>query len=281
MTTNIELESLAKKLRIRYFNGCIMMDEVPSKRIKENKFICGIVNFDKTSGPGTHWVAYAHTDEDVGYYFDSYGTEAPIKIREYLGPTLISTYDIQKMGTNICGELCLLFLLCFWKYGFVPTVFAMNMIREELKYIKPTVESIFHFYKEISKLFNNTITSRYDETSDSIVRDMINLSGDGIDLHGIGQKIGLKPIFGDKGLTLPGYNYFGPYNKISDDIKPTNVVDEIAREHDINYRDGMDKTEADRIMLERLDAVTPKNTTEAIGKFIGKKVIGLKHFLKV
>lgn len=38
----------------------------------------------------------------------------------------------------------------------------------------------------------------------------------------------------NKGLTLPGYNYLGPFNDV-DDTPPTNKADAAARKHDIGY----------------------------------------------
>lgn len=38
----------------------------------------------------------------------------------------------------------------------------------------------------------------------------------------------------NKGLTLPGYNYLGPFNDV-DDTPPTNKTDAAARKHDIEY----------------------------------------------
>ena len=52
---NFELEDAVKKLKIPSFRGVFLLDTLPKK---PNKKECGIVNFDKSGGPGTHWVAW-------------------------------------------------------------------------------------------------------------------------------------------------------------------------------------------------------------------------------
>ena len=51
--SNFELENAARKLKISYFKGVFLLDTLPRK---PNKKECGIVNFDKSGGSGTHWV---------------------------------------------------------------------------------------------------------------------------------------------------------------------------------------------------------------------------------
>ena len=52
---NFELEEASKKLKIKCFRGVFLLDTLPKKL---NKKECGIVNFDKSGGSGTHWVAW-------------------------------------------------------------------------------------------------------------------------------------------------------------------------------------------------------------------------------
>ena len=52
---NFELEEASKKLKILCFRGVFLLDTLPKKL---NKKECGIVNFDKSGGSGTHWVAW-------------------------------------------------------------------------------------------------------------------------------------------------------------------------------------------------------------------------------
>ena len=55
---NFELEDAVKKLEISSFRGVFLLDTLPKK---PNKKECGLVNFDKSGGPGTHWVAWYKT----------------------------------------------------------------------------------------------------------------------------------------------------------------------------------------------------------------------------
>ena len=49
------LSNAAKRLKIQNFRRVFLLDTLPEK---PNKKECGIVNFDKSGGPGTHWVAW-------------------------------------------------------------------------------------------------------------------------------------------------------------------------------------------------------------------------------
>ena len=53
--SNFELMEYAKELNISDFRGVYMREELPKKTWKKE---CGIVNFNKSTEPGTHWVAY-------------------------------------------------------------------------------------------------------------------------------------------------------------------------------------------------------------------------------
>ena len=52
---NFELEDAVNRLKIPCFRGVFLLDTLPKKL---NKKECGIVNFDKSGGSGTHWVAW-------------------------------------------------------------------------------------------------------------------------------------------------------------------------------------------------------------------------------
>ena len=73
---NLELEDPVKKLKIPSFRGVFLLDTLPKKSSKKE---CGIVNFDKSGGPGTHWVAW-YKNGKTKIYFDSYGVQPPIEV---------------------------------------------------------------------------------------------------------------------------------------------------------------------------------------------------------
>ena len=90
-----------------------MRAELPDQ---PNEKECGVVNFNTSSQPGSHWVAY-YKDGDERIYFDSFGCTAPIEIQKYLktpdefqnNEAVIqrNTDIVQKFNTEVCGHLCI------------------------------------------------------------------------------------------------------------------------------------------------------------------------------
>ena len=100
----LELEDAARKLKISYFRGVFLLDTLPRKL---NKKECGIVNFDKSGGSGTHWVAW-YKNGKTKIYFDSYGVQPQLEVIHYLGsPIHYNTDQLQPAGEVFCGHLCL------------------------------------------------------------------------------------------------------------------------------------------------------------------------------
>ena len=101
---NFELEEATKKLKIKCFRGVFLLDTLPRKL---NKKECGIVNFDKSGGSGTHWTAWYKNGKNK-IYFDSYGIQPPREIIKYLGDGInYNTDQVQPRGEVFCGHLCL------------------------------------------------------------------------------------------------------------------------------------------------------------------------------
>ncbi len=57
VTTNIQLDQLARRMHVPYFRGVFMRNALPISGVRRNE--SGIVNLDDARNPGTHWVAYA------------------------------------------------------------------------------------------------------------------------------------------------------------------------------------------------------------------------------
>ena len=92
---NFGLKDAVKKLKIPYFRGVFLLDTLPKK---PNKKECGIVNFDKSGGPGKHWVAWYKNGKSK-IYFDSYGVQPPNEIIQYLGKSIRYNIDqVQPVG---------------------------------------------------------------------------------------------------------------------------------------------------------------------------------------
>ena len=101
---NFELEDTVNRLKIPCFRGVFLLDTLPKK---PNKKEGGIVNFDKSGGSGTHWVAWYKNGKNK-IYFDSYGVQPPTEVINYLGkPIHYNTDQVQPRGQVFCGHLCL------------------------------------------------------------------------------------------------------------------------------------------------------------------------------
>ena len=112
--TNFDIIQLVKHLNIPNFKGVFMRNELPQQRPNEKE--CAIVNFNKSSEPGSHWVCY-YKDGDERIYFDSFGCTPPTEIQRYLktseefqnNEAVIqrNTDIVQKFNTEVCGQLCI------------------------------------------------------------------------------------------------------------------------------------------------------------------------------
>lgn len=100
----------AKQLNIPHFRGVFMRDQLPTRPSHRE---CAVINLDKSTGPGTHYVAYVKRGNEV-WYFDSYGNlSPPAELIHYLGRSAAIFYNrtrVQKFNTQMCGRLSLQFL---------------------------------------------------------------------------------------------------------------------------------------------------------------------------
>lgn len=114
--TNIDIIKYSKKLKIPYFRGVFMKDNLPRKIRKT--YERGVINLDNSIGPGTHWVAYKKYKNKI-IYFDSYGNlRPPLEVQRYFtsnGNIPIyynyKNYQSLRRVTYNCGQLCINFLL--------------------------------------------------------------------------------------------------------------------------------------------------------------------------
>src|SRR3977135_1759754 len=107
-TSDSELIKMTKDLGIKSFRGCFMRNTLPSICMKNEG---GILNFQSSEdGNGTHWSSWLKKGESK-IFFDSFGTNPPHEFVKYLGKGILSsTFQIQKINSDICGELCILVL---------------------------------------------------------------------------------------------------------------------------------------------------------------------------
>ena len=110
--SNFDIIKLVQHLKIPDFRGVFMRDTLPDKpREKE----CGVLNLNKSSEPGSHWVAF-YKDGGQRIYFDSFGQVIPSELQRYLKtpeefkenkPVIQRNTDIvQKEDKTNCGHLC-------------------------------------------------------------------------------------------------------------------------------------------------------------------------------
>ena len=115
--SNYDILNWASEMKIPYFKGVFMRDELLKKQrpaIRE----CWILNHASSHTDGSHWCALVKI-YNKAYYFDSFGKlPPPLEVLRYLGGNIELYYNTkryQNYGTTICGHLCLKFLHDFWE----------------------------------------------------------------------------------------------------------------------------------------------------------------------
>ena len=82
-------------------------DKLP-KHIESKYYI---VNLDDSSGVGSHWVCIYNCTHEVCYYFDSFGVDPCEEVMRFMRQSrkkiAMSTYQIQQLGTIMCGYYCI------------------------------------------------------------------------------------------------------------------------------------------------------------------------------
>ena len=137
--TNFELYDYAQKLNIK-LRGVFMRDSLPETP-HDNE--CGIVNFNKVSEKGTHWVAY-YKQGGFKQYFDSFGQVVLQEVRDYLkSPIYRNTDIIQPINTPICGHLCLYVLKSLSDgNSFRSTLNSLESIGCGIKWTSPLADEL-------------------------------------------------------------------------------------------------------------------------------------------
>ena len=113
MTTNIELETYAKKHDFKNFRGVIFTDQL--SKMKPKGIECGILGSRSSrSNEDMHWTCWFKFKNKI-YVFDSYGLAPDNRLSQYLKNgkntnILHSTFQIQKFDENTCGLWCLFIL---------------------------------------------------------------------------------------------------------------------------------------------------------------------------
>lgn len=99
------------------FTGVYARDEIPKTNFRHHKSYGYIINLDKSTGLGTHWVAiYIPKYSKYIEYFDSQG-EYPLhkEILQLVCRKSYFLYNNKKLQSTLsttCGQWCLFYLCC-------------------------------------------------------------------------------------------------------------------------------------------------------------------------
>ena len=114
-----QLEGAGKKLLRVKFKGVFPSDKIP--KLNDLAPYC-ILNLDKSTEGGSHWIALVKTDSDDSIVYDSFGRDHKkiIPSLNYSGNGRIKNTDRdseQKISETDCGARCVAFLIFYDKYG--------------------------------------------------------------------------------------------------------------------------------------------------------------------
>lgn len=112
MTTNIQLEKWASKLRIP-LNGVYSKDLLYDHIPRPGAYIINMADSDE--GVGTHWIAIFLANPRIAIYFDSFGIVPPNSVIDFARRfgahnIIMSDKQIQNINSGYCGQYSLLFL---------------------------------------------------------------------------------------------------------------------------------------------------------------------------
>lgn len=113
---SLQINKILSRDRItrKYFLGVFASDKLP-RRIKRYP-ACFVCNVDKSSKPGSHWIAFFITSPDEAEFFDSFGNEpyffqGPISnYVTYFSKVVYNPFVLQTNVSAVCGQYCIFYL---------------------------------------------------------------------------------------------------------------------------------------------------------------------------
>lgn len=99
-----------------YFLGVFPSDQLP-RRIHRYP-ACFICNVDKSTEPGSHWVAFYLTLPEEVEFFDSYGNKPTFfegtlsNYASHFSRVLFNPLVLQTNVTAVCGQYCVFYIYC-------------------------------------------------------------------------------------------------------------------------------------------------------------------------
>ena len=88
-TSNLELVKYCKKLKIDNVVICMRDELINLPKYTKNI----IMNLEDNNGNGSHWVCIYNNQ--VKYYFDSYGLPPPVEVIKFLQNGVYQTFQVQ------------------------------------------------------------------------------------------------------------------------------------------------------------------------------------------
>ncbi len=115
------LDKVSRKQLGKKFHGVYPSDRIPQLTgIKPY----AIINTDKSTSPGSHWIGVGYNDDDDYYMiYDSFGRKTnkimPGFRASFNGTVLATDSDAeQRMKENNCGQRALAWLICVDSFGY-------------------------------------------------------------------------------------------------------------------------------------------------------------------
>ena len=92
------------------FLGTFSADKLPLRTTHALPFSF-IANTDPSHQPGTHWVGFFVTEEEVEV-FDSYGREMCPLFKRFIGSEkhICNEKQVQQFGSSVCGQYCIYYI---------------------------------------------------------------------------------------------------------------------------------------------------------------------------
>lgn len=141
------INNILKKNRFtsKHFVGVYPSDQIPNY----NKYPHSIVvNLDKSTQEGTHWIAIFIENPNVAYFFDSYGSPPQGMIKTFLkkfGKLKINNFKFQSQLSNVCGHYCITFLfLNSFGYTFSKIIKFFYDLKNPDSFVKLFVQKIIN-----------------------------------------------------------------------------------------------------------------------------------------
>ena len=99
----------------KYFNSVLSIDELPTET-RKFKSVAYVINTDKRSGKGEHWLSVFYDAKSNCQFFDSLGLGPEIYgMEDFLlltsKSTQINKFAIQSVFSEYCGYYAILFIL--------------------------------------------------------------------------------------------------------------------------------------------------------------------------